>query len=226
MKTARDFLRLPSSRRPSPEIAARVSAALPTLCFRHGFRNLTVADLCSRAEIGESDFERSYRDLDDAFAQVYEGLAQGFLLRIFARFDRSLTWRRQIRAAAEDFQRYLSEDHARAHFTVVDCNYAGERARLVRDSVFAGLFALIDEGRFEMEDPDSLTPATAESVGGAIFRQIRVTVEERRFEDLEGMVSNLMYSVVLPYLGPEAAAEELRIDLHGNAPAPVPFVPS
>jgi AcrR family transcriptional regulator len=208
-----NHLHLPGPRRPRPEprITAAVRSALPALCRERGFRNLTVADICRRAAISEAEFNRSYSDLEDCFTQLYEDFSREFLLRMLAAFDADLTWREQIRAVAYSFLGYLEEDPDRAHFTVVDALNAGERAQLVRDSVFAALFALIDQGRSEPGAPAGLTPATAESVGGAIFLQMRLAIEAGRFEELEGTVPQMMYQVVLPYLGPEAAAEELEI---------------
>jgi AcrR family transcriptional regulator len=185
--------------------------ALIDLCFERGFAELTVEDLCRRAGLSEDRFYRSYDDLEDCFAQVYEELAREFLLRMFATFDADRSWREQIRAVAYDLLDYLQEDHARAHFTVVDSLNAGDRSLVIRDAVFAGLFALIDQGRRQMPDPDALTAATAQAVGGAIFLQVRIAVERRRFADLQPMVPGFMYAAVLPYLGPEAGAEELEI---------------
>ena len=73
------------------------------------------------------------------------------------------------------------------------------------------LFEFIDLGRTELEDPDSLTRATAEAVGGAIFSRIRSEVECGDTATLPGLLPKMMYTAVLPYLGPEVAAEELEI---------------
>jgi AcrR family transcriptional regulator len=183
--------------------------ALIELCFERGFAAVTVEDLCERAEVERAHFDAAYRDLEDCFAQVYEVLADEFMAAMAAAFDADLSWRQQIRAVAYALLDYLQADHARAHFIGVDSLNAGERSLIIRDSVFAGLFALIDQGREQMDDPAELSFATAQSVGGGIFLQIRLAVEERRFEELDAMVPGFMYSVVLPYLGPEAAAEEL-----------------
>jgi AcrR family transcriptional regulator len=215
------YLRWHRRPRPDPRIERPLREALLALCYERGFRDLTPAGLCQRAGVSEVQFHRLYEDLEDCFAHVYEDLAHHFLLRLFATFDADLDWRRQIRAVAHDFLHYLTEDHPRAHLTVVDSLNAGDRALIIRDSVFAGLFALIDQGRAQMPDPDALTPATASSVGGAIFLQVRIAVEERRFAELPQMVPGFMYSVVLPYLGPQAAAEELMIPPSAAALGPV-----
>jgi hypothetical protein len=89
--------------------------------------------------------------------------------------------------------------------------YAGDRAKLIRDQGMQGFFLLIDQGRNEMEDPESLTPYTAETIGSAIYQRIQTAIETDELEEFESAVPEMMYMAVLPYLGPEAAQEELSI---------------
>jgi hypothetical protein len=63
----------------------------------------------------------------------------------------------------------------------------------------------------QLDDPDSLTPYTAETIGSAIYQQFQATIARFDFQTLEGMIPQMMYTAVLPYLGSAVAAEELRI---------------
>jgi hypothetical protein len=68
---------------------------------------------------------------------------------------------------------------------------------------------MVDEGRQELPNPDSLPRATAEGAIGAINKAIldaSATGQPARGDELLG---ELMYIAVLPYVGPEAAEEEL-----------------
>lgn len=197
-----------------------VRTALPALCRERGFRKLSEVELCRRAGISAEDFHGAYQDREDAFAAVYEEFAQEFIARMLATFDAELEWREQIRAVAHAFLAYLQEDPDRAYLTVVDSFNGGERAQVVRDSVMSALFGLIDAGRQELDDPDSLTPVTAESVGGAIFLRMRKAVEREGTEGLSALLPELMHMTVLPYLGPEAAAEELAAPPPASAEGP------
>jgi AcrR family transcriptional regulator len=197
----------------SGTICEPLQQAMVDLCYERGFREIEVGELCRRAGCPEAEFVSRYKDLEGCFAAAYERYAEEFLALMISAFDADLSWRRQIRTVARTFLAYLQEDPARAHFTVVDSLNAGEQAQLIRDRVFAGLFALIDQGRNEPGAPPSLTEATAEAVGGGVFGQVRILVAARRFEELPEMVPVLMYAVVLPYLGPEAAADELTIGM-------------
>jgi hypothetical protein len=161
-------------------------------------------------------FDARYADLEDCFAEVYGELADEFLGRVTAAFEGRRGWRNQLRAAAHATLRHIEEDPARARFTIVEALHAGERAQLVRERVFDTLFGFIDRGRLEPEAPAAVTTATAESLNGAIFQHMRIAIENHRGLRYTQLVPELMHAVVLTYLGPEAAAEELEIS---TAPA-------
>lgn len=82
----------------------------------------------------------------------------------------------------------------------------GEVERLVER-----LVELIDEGRAEPTAPASLTRLTAEALGGAISSQLCFAAgRDGRPCPEEELVPTLLYTAVLPYIGADAAAEELR----------------
>jgi hypothetical protein len=85
-----------------------------------------------------------------------------------------------------------------------------ERGVLPLGSGAEQLADLIDEGRADPEAPESLTRVTAESLAGAIALELHLAIREGLRSERE-LVPTLMYAAVLPYGGPEAAAEELRI---------------
>jgi AcrR family transcriptional regulator len=197
---------------PDSSIRERVSRALIELCDERGFADLGVADLCRRAEIESAVFEAHYFDLENCFVRVYEELAADFLARVSAAFESREAWRDKIRAVAYEFVAYLREDRARANFTLVESLRAGERTLLIRDRAFGCLVGFVDLGREQPEAPASITAATAESIAGGIFNLMRLALETEQTERYTEVLPELMYTVVLTYLGPEAAAEELEIE--------------
>jgi hypothetical protein len=69
---------------------------------------------------------------------------------------------------------------------------------------------MVDGARSELDDPDSIPRSEAEAVVGAIYEGLLGVVSEGDLERLTEHVPQLMYIAVLPYLGVEAAEEELR----------------
>ena len=96
-------------------------------------------------------------------------------------------------------------------FTIVESSFGGEPAQLVRDRVLAMLASFVDDGRHEPTARESISDATAAAINGAVFHHMRVAIENNESGRFEDVLPELMYAAVLPYLGPDAAAEELAI---------------
>ncbi len=74
-----------------------------------------------------------------------------------------------------------------------------------------GLFALVDQGREEPAAPPNLTRFTAETIGSTVYQQIQTAIERDELDRFEEGLGEMMFMVVLPYLGEEAAREEFTI---------------
>jgi AcrR family transcriptional regulator len=190
----------------------RIRQALIDLCFERGFAQLTEDALCERAGIGRAEFERHYTDLEDCFFQVYQGELRRFQALTADARDGLSNWRERVRATAYALLAFLSEDERVTNLVAVEVRSGGERVRILFEAEVEALIDLIDEGRRDPAAPASLTRATAESVGGGIFNQIYTVAGPAGPASPEpGLIPQMMYVVVLPYVGAEAAAEELEI---------------
>lgn len=192
----------------------RFRRAMADLCFEVGYPQLTLPMLLERAELGEEDFNRRFDDLEDCFCQTLEAHRDDF----FAYLDRAMalaepeSWADRLRAVAYGLLRFLQADPVRTHFLTVELGRAGERATLIwTETIVKPLFELIDEGRSARPDSASLTRSTADAVGGGILLKILAAVENGDLAEGERAVPQLMYSAVLPYLGPAAAEKELHV---------------
>jgi AcrR family transcriptional regulator len=197
-----------------------IRAALVDLSFEHGFASLDVEALCAGAGVSRADFDALYSDLGDCFHQVYACELARYQREAAAARENAIDWRGRVRATAYALYRFLAADERLRHLTVVEVRAADERTQLLLGAEIEALFDLIDQGRAEPGAPAGLTRATAEQVGGGIFNQMYVAAGRGGEMPAEAeIVPQMMYGVVLPYLGPGAAAEELRIPPPPAAPA-------
>lgn len=187
-----------------------IQRALIALCTERSYAEVELADVLRRAAIDEPAFHCHFTDLEDCFCSFYEEMRDEFMVRVGKAFAGAEGWRNQIRAAAWAIADYILADPGRAKISFVEVWFAGERAKLLREQALQGLFALIDRGRLEREH-SPLSPLTAEFVGSAVHRRLQTVIEAGDLSALESEVPELMYAVVLPYLGREAAEEELRL---------------
>lgn len=191
------------------ERRSRLREALLDLCFEQGIRSTTLDQLLDRADVGAAAFAGEFAGLEDCFCQIYAEERDRMLAEI-ARATAAGAWRDRLRAAAYALLRSLNRDRRVAHLVMSEVRCAGERAQILMEEGIEATFELLDQGRGELEDPATISQSTAESIGGGIFGQIYVAVE-RDFPLREEVVPQMLYAAVLPYLGPVAAAEELRI---------------
>jgi AcrR family transcriptional regulator len=190
----------------------RIREALLDLCYEHGFAEVTAEELCRRAGVDRAVFDRRYTDLEECFLHFYEPEMQSFCRRMTSAGEGHAGWRDRLRATAYDLLRFIREDERRTSFVMVEARAGGERAQLIFAEGIKPLFDLVDEGRQEMDDPDSLSRSTAEQIAGGIFNEIYAAVGRREsFEVGPKVIPQMMYVAVLPYLGHDVAVEELSI---------------
>lgn len=188
----------------------RLREALIELCFERGFRAIEVDGLLARADVGRGAFEDLFADLEDLFHFVFAAETRRYLREAAPARDPLIPWRERMRATLYALYRFVAADQRLAHFVIVDCRAAGERTQVLAGRQLEALFDLIDEGRRELADPGLLSRATAEAIGGGIYNQIYAVVGQGRpLPDERRIVPQLLYCVVLPYLGAARAAEEL-----------------
>jgi AcrR family transcriptional regulator len=187
----------------------RIAETLLDLCLERGYRNIELPDLLERAEVDLGAFNRHFDDLEDCLCVIYLEVREDVFDRISRAAAAQHTWRDRVRAVAYVLLRFLREDERVTHMSVVDIRWAGERAQRLQAKAMQDLMDLLDQGRTELGDSGSISRTTAEAVGGGIFGQMFMAVERGTLS--EEAVPKLMYSAILPYLGPEVAAEELSI---------------
>lgn len=203
-----------------PSREGRLQEALLELCFERGYRQLEVEAVCVRAGLPRQAFDACFHGLEDCYCDQLDSLRCDLGAEVGGAVSGEAGWRDQVRAAAHATYRFWAEDMPRAHYMLVEPLVVGERARLIRDEGIRAMAALIDQGRGCLRDPDSISPATAEAMAGGIYDEMRRLVAARRdLEEIAAAVPKLMFAVVLPYLGPEVAAQELGIPPPGRLTA-------
>lgn len=195
----------------SAQEARRLREALLDLCAERGYANLELPALLERAGVDRAEFDRRYLDLDACFGAVLTEVYDEFFDSAQKAVAGERGWRDRMRATAYALLRFLRRDDRVAHLAAVEAQQGGEAAQRAFLDTFNRLVDLIDEGSVEASGPDSPSRATALGVGGVLFARLQQAVAEDELGLGEEEIPELMYAAVFPYLGAEAAAEELRI---------------
>ncbi len=195
-------------RRPDAE-RQQIYEALVEVCREGGLARATSERVIERAEVDRAAFARHFSDLDDCFAQYIRDACEGFLGRARAALEATEDWRTQLRTVVHEMVEFWGEDEGRAHMLLVETFAAGPLGGPIGDQMLEMMVDLIDRGRLLMEDPTALTRVTAEAMAGALLHQMHLLQVEGSLDEAGRLVPQLMYFLVLPYLGVEAAVEEL-----------------
>jgi AcrR family transcriptional regulator len=174
-----------------------------------GYAGTTLELVLERAELSPAAFQQHFDDLDACLTAVWDELTQVFLEVTGGAFAAAEGWREGMRASGWAYCRFLQEDHDRARF-LIELSFRSELVQASRDFIMDAYAELVHSGRHERPQAADASRHLAEGIVGAIWERIASTVVADRFQDFPELIPEMMYMVAMPYLGPEAAQEELR----------------
>jgi AcrR family transcriptional regulator len=188
---------------------ARLLAATVDAIWERGGGQATVADLIGRARVSRKTFYCLFADREDCVAAAFEqALAEARTLAREA-YSGESDWREGIRAALCSLLTAMDDRPALAWLYLVEVFGAGEVVMRLRAEVVDELAQVIDCAR-ALEHSRRPPRLTAEGVVGGVLAVLHKRVIEQSEEPLVGLLGPLMSIIVLPYLGSQAAARELR----------------
>jgi AcrR family transcriptional regulator len=193
----------------------RLRAAALDLACRHGYARVTVDALLERSGLCREAFERHYADAEDCLIDVYRVAFEQLYERGRDAVECQSGWRNQLRAFSVATIDFLREDRLRARFLIVEVGPGGERLRVAREADLAKLCELIEPEPEETGAASGPLKPTDSLVGG-VFMHLYRTIQRDRLDSAYDGIPEMLYSFVLPYLGEQAALEEL------HRPVPTP----
>ncbi len=186
----------------------RILAALVEIAAERGYAETTVETILEKAGVDRPAFDRHFRSKYDCFLTAWQEMNETCMQAMLVAYNSHEQWPDKLRAVACEVVESLRGDPSRATFSV-EVLAAGDAARARRDMTMRVIASLIDAGRNEMEDPESVPHTTAEALAGSAYGQVYSRIVQGRADELPGLVPQLMSAAVMPYLGLEAAMSEL-----------------
>lgn len=197
----------------------RLLAAAAEMVDELGGSRLTVGSIIGRARVSRKTFYEIFCDREDCFLAVFERAvadARELVAKSYAEHSR---WRDGVRSALRSLLVLMDQQPGLARLCIVDALTAGESIIEARCEVLETLAAAVDEGRSSRGSHDPPT-VTAEAIVGGVLAVLHSRLLTNDHEPLAELSGELMSMIVLPYLGPRAACEELAY------PSPLPPPPA
>jgi AcrR family transcriptional regulator len=183
-------------------------AAMVEVARERGVGQVTVAHIVARSGVSRRTFYELFEDREACFLAAFDEAVQRAAVTVVPAFGGKASWPERVRAALAALLGFLDDEPGLGALCVVDALGVGPLALECRAEVVGVLVDAVDEGRRKARGELQPTRLTAEGVVGAVLGVLhaRLTVGESR--PMAGLLGPLLGMVLLPYLGPAAAARE------------------
>lgn len=176
---------------------------------RKGYAATTVADLTKEAGISRTTFYEMFEDKEACFLAAYDAAVETLVRRVSVAFEAEEGWPRRARAGLAALLAGLAEEPELARLALLGVRAAGPAAQRRYRAALQRLTPLFDEGRDFAPGGRGLPANTSRMAIGAVAGLISDELAENGAERLPGLLSDLLFATLVPYIGPTAAAREV-----------------
>lgn len=190
----------------------RLREAMVRVAAAKGYEATTVTDVVELAGVSRATFYEMFEDKAACFLEAYDAVIDVLVAHVTSAFVAATSepWPQRIAAGLGALAELLAAESDIARMAMVEVTAAGDEARERYRAALARFTPFLEEGRTYSGQGDELPPDTARfAIGGAtsmIFDEIRAG----RGPEMERILPDLVFAVLMPYLGPEAAETEMR----------------
>jgi AcrR family transcriptional regulator len=186
-----------------------ILAAMIRVVGSKGYRETSVADVIEETPTSRTTFYKYFDDKHDCFLAAYEMLVEQVFAEVVANCDGSQPWLERVETGLSTIVKLFALDPTLARTAVVEVAAAGADARQLHWNAVSRFTAYLEDGR-ELsggrELPENISLMSAGAVSGLIFDELLAG----RAAQLQAMLPDLLFAMLVPYIGPRAAAEEMR----------------
>jgi AcrR family transcriptional regulator len=182
-----------------------------------GYPETRVVDVIGVAGVSRKTFYELFDSKEDCFLAAYDVLLDNLLGEATEAFEAKSgsPWAERVTAALGALLEHLSKHPDEARFAIVEVLAAGPKALTRRDAALRQFTGFLEAGRSETsyELPGITSVAVAGGVNELLYSEILHGAVAR----LPSRLPDLMFWIVLPYLGAEGAAaqrERVRLSMH------------
>jgi AcrR family transcriptional regulator len=186
-----------------------ILAAMIRVVGSKGYKETSVADVIEETPTSRTTFYKYFEDKHDCFLAAYDMLVEQVFAEVVAECDGNQPWLERVKTGLSTIVKLFALDPQLARTAVVEVAAAGADARQRHWNAVARFTAYLDGGR-ELaggrELPENISLMSAGAVSGLIFDELLAG----RAAQLQAMLPDLLFAMLVPYIGPRAAAEEMR----------------
>ncbi len=183
--------------------------AMVRVVGHQGYKATSVADVIAEADVSRTTFYKHFEDKHECFLAAYDMVTERVLDEVVARCNGEQTWLERVRIGLTTIVEMFALDPQLARTAIVEVAAAGADARQRHWNAITRFTEFLEDGE-ELaggrELPDNIALMAAGAVSGLIFDELLTGRAER----LPQLLPDLLFALLVPYIGPGAATEEMR----------------
>ncbi|HET7444428.1 MAG TPA: TetR/AcrR family transcriptional regulator [Solirubrobacterales bacterium] len=179
-----------------------------------GYEGTAVRTVLDRTELYRQAFYDNFSSKEDCYLQAYDAALKRVEAGIRAAAAGEDSWCGQLRAGLGALLDFLDTEPNVGRALIVEVHPAGPPALAKREAALARARGFLDQGRAAAatgtngREPPRLAP---EGIASGIHMVVYSRLAAGEEGGLRALLPELMYVAVLPYLGPQAARQELAL---------------
>jgi AcrR family transcriptional regulator len=196
---------------------SRILNAMVQTAGQEGYSAARIAEVIARAGVSRKAFYEHFEDKEECFVAAYEHALNPLLNLTLQAFESQDGWANRLRAGLAALLNALAQDPAVARVCFVEVMAAGPKAVVRRNQAMRALTEVFATTGSEDSDARELPPVALLSLVGGLAEILYQEIAAGATAELPDLIPDLMYTAVLPILGPEAAERELERGRRGRA---------
>jgi AcrR family transcriptional regulator len=186
-----------------------ILAAMIRVVGSKGYKETSVADVIEEAGTSRTTFYKHFEDKLECFLAAYDMLVDQLFAEVVSKCDGDQSWLERVEIGLTTIVELFAVDPQLARTAVVEVAAAGADARQLHWNAVARFTTYLEGGR-ELAGgrdlPENISLMSAGAVSGLIFDELLAG----RAEKLPDLLPDLLFAMLVPYIGPRAAADEMR----------------
>lgn len=191
----------------------RLVAAMLRAASELGYRGTNVQDVIERAGVSRPTFYEHFANKEDCFLAAFDITAARLCERVAKAADTGgENWRNRLCFGLETLLHFVATEPEAARTLIVEARAASVEAVLRRDALLDHFATCIDtQVREHFPAAPAHSPITAAGIVGGCEALLYSRLNKGELDDLDSLLPSMMYFLVLPYEGHEAASKELAV---------------
>lgn len=183
--------------------------AMVRVVGRKGYKETSVADVIEEADVSRTTFYKHFEDKHECFLAAYDLVTERVLDAVIANCDAEQPWLERMRVGLATVVEMFALDPELARTAIVEVAAAGADARQRHWNAVVRFTEFLADGEGAAGDrelPENIALMAAGAVSGLIFDELLTGRAER----LPDLLPDLLFAMLVPYIGPSAATAEMR----------------